>query len=89
MSVSEGMDMKGIALGLAVAGVAAFGFAGVAAAAESPSEVGAVTTFCIDLGYDSHDCQHAVKDAIAGEVVAATNANLAAQGIDHVVVLGI
>jgi hypothetical protein len=82
------MDMKGIALGLAVAGVAAFGFAGTAAASEAPAEVAAVTILCWDLGYDGTACMQAVSGALAGGIVGATNANLAAAGIDYVVGIG-
>ncbi len=77
--------MKGIALGLAVAGVAAFGFSGVASAAESPAEVAAVTVFCHEVGYQLHECGDAVKVALNDGVIGATNANLAAAGIDYVV----
>lgn len=89
VSVSEGMDMKGIALGLAVAGVAAFGFAGAASAAEAPAEVGAVQIKCLELGFDGTECTEAVADALAAGVAGEINGALADSGIDYVVEIGI
>jgi len=81
--------MNRIALGLVAAGVAAVGFGGVAAAAESPQEIAAVTIMCWDLGYASHDCNEAVEQAVAAGAEGAVNANLAANGVDYVVDLGL
>lgn len=89
VSVSEGMDMKGIALGLAIAGVAAFGFGGVASAAEAPAEVGAVQVTCLELGFDGTECTEAVADALAAGVAGEINGALADSGIDYVVEIGI
>ena len=85
VSVSEGMDMKGIALGLAFAGVAAFGFGGVASAQQAPEEVGAVAVFCYEVGFGISDCSQAVETALVAETVANVNAALADQGIVFVV----
>ncbi|MFM9106490.1 MAG: hypothetical protein ACKOWF_07305 [Chloroflexota bacterium] len=76
--------MKGIALGFAVAGVAAFGFTGVASAYEAPNEVAAVTVLCHEVGYQLHECSDAVKVALNDGYMAEVNAALAAAGIDYV-----
>lgn len=76
--------MKGIALGLAVAGVAAFGFTGVASAYESPAEVAAVTILCHEVGYQLHECGEAVMVALNDSYIGDVNAALAAAGIDYV-----
>lgn len=85
VSVSEGMDMKGIALGLAIAGVAAFGFTGAASAQQAPEEVGAVAVYCYELGFGVSDCSNAVSEALVNETVGSVNAQLAGAGIDFVV----
>jgi hypothetical protein len=85
VSVSEGMDMKGIALGLAVAGAAAFGFTGVASAQQAPAETGAVAVFCVELGFGGGECGEAVANALVAETVASVNAGLADLGIEYVV----
>ncbi len=85
VSVSEGMDMKGIALGLAVAGVAAFGFAGAASAQQAPEEVGAVAVTCYDLGFGIGDCSQAIETALVVETVGAVNAALSDAGILYVI----
>lgn len=85
VSVSEGMDMKGIALGLAIAGVASFGFAGAASAQQAPEEVGAVAVFCVELGFGISDCSQAVETALVAETVGSVNAALADAGIMYVV----
>jgi hypothetical protein len=80
------MDMKkGIALGLAVAGVAAFGFGGAASAQQAPEEVGAVAVFCYEQGFTISDCSQAVETALVVETVDAVNAALAEQGLGYVV----
>lgn len=81
--------MNRIALGLAAAGVAAIGFGGAASAAESPQEIAAVNIMCWDLGYDHHDCNEAVEQAVVLGVESATNAGLAGAGVDYVVELGL
>ncbi len=76
--------MKGIALGLAFAGVAAFGFTGTASAYQSPGTVAGVTVFCHEVGYQLHECSDAVKVALNDEYLGAVNAALAGAGIDYV-----
>jgi len=77
------MDMKGIALGLAIAGVATVGFTGVASAYEAPAEVAAVTILCWDAGYHHADCHDAVRVAVDAGEIDRVNAGLEAAGIDH------
>jgi hypothetical protein len=85
VSVSEGMDMKGIALGFAIAGVAAFGFAGAASAQQAPAEVGAVAETCYELGFRISDCSQAIETALVVETVGNVNAALADAGILFVI----
>ena len=80
---------RGLRLGVAVAGLAALAVAAPASAQEAPAEVAAVQIVCIDLGFDTSDCTSAVASALVGGIEAATNANLAAQGIGVVVDLDI
>lgn len=75
--------MKGIALGLALAGVATVGFTGVASAYEAPAEVAAVTILCWDAGYHHHDCHDAVRVAVDAGHIDAVNAHLESIGTPH------
>lgn len=76
---------RGLGFGVAVAGLAAVGFAAPTSAQEAPAEVGAVAQVCIDLGYDTGDCVGAVNSALVSGIEGATNSNLANAGIGYVV----
>lgn len=80
---------RGLRFGIAAAGIAVFGFAGGVSAQQAPNEVGAVGVACIDLGYGISPCQQAISTALVSDIVDATNANLADQGIIYVVGAGL
>lgn len=80
---------RGLGMGIAVAGLAAVGFAAPTSAQESPAEVSGVAIVCIDLGFDTSDCTAAISSALVDGIEVATNANLEAAGIGVVVDIGI
>lgn len=78
-------------LGVALVSLAVpFMVAGPVAAAPTAPEVGSVAVECIlGLGIDISTCQGAVTEGVYDVVEDETNANLADQGVDFVVDVGI
>ena len=78
------VHMKALALGLAVVGAAAFGFAGTASATDisNPHVTSELALGCYDIGeYSMHECNEAIEDAYENVYVGAVAGELAALGV--------
>ncbi len=76
--------MKALALGLAVVGAAAFGFAGTASATDitNPHVTSELALGCYDIGeYSMHECNEAIEDAYENVYAGEVAAQLAALGV--------
>jgi len=76
--------MKALALGLAVVGAAAFGFAGTASATDisNPHVTAELALGCYDIGeYTMAECNEAIEDAYEAVYIGAAAAQVAPLGV--------